>query len=53
MNGFCSFEVDAGGNVELRYRDWRGHERCVVKFGRQANGSLQLSAPVEEHLGNH
>src|SRR2546428_7115663 len=32
MNGFCSFEIQPGGGVELHYRDWRGHERCIAKF---------------------
>jgi len=43
MNGFCSFEIEPNGDVELRYLDWRGQERCTVRFGRQPNGRLQLS----------
>ncbi len=31
----------------LRYRDWRGHDRCVARFAQQADGSLRLAAPIE------
>ena len=48
MKGFCSFEIQPGGGVELHYRDWRGHERCIAKFAKQANGSLLLAGPVED-----
>ncbi len=48
MNGFCSFEIEPTGDVALRYRDWRGHERCIVKFSKHADGALEVSAPVED-----
>lgn len=48
MNGFCSFEIEPDGGVELHYRDWRGHERSIAKFSKQPNGSLLLAGPVED-----
>jgi hypothetical protein len=42
MNGFCSFEIASDGGVELHFRDGRGHERCVAKFAKAADGALQL-----------
>jgi hypothetical protein len=48
MNGFCSFEIQPGGSVELHYRDWRGHERCIARFAKQANGSLLLTGAIDD-----
>jgi hypothetical protein len=41
MNGFCALEIGADGGVELHYRDWRGHERCVANFVQDPSGALQ------------
>lgn len=41
MNGFCAFEIDADGNVALRYLDWRGQERHLARFAKQPNGTLR------------
>lgn len=49
MNGFCSFEIDTTGAVDLHYRDWRGHERCVAQFARQPDGTLMLAGSVVDH----
>jgi hypothetical protein len=49
MNGFCSFEIEANGDVELRYIDWRGQERCTARFKKQSNGRLQLSGGAVDH----
>jgi hypothetical protein len=53
MNGFCSFEIDPDGSVELHYRDWRGGERCIARFAKQADGSLRLAAAVEDLSGTN
>jgi len=52
MNGFCALEIVPNGDIELHYRDWRGADRCDVRFAKQANGSVQLAA-LEDHVANH
>ncbi len=48
MNGFCALEVDAAGAIRLRYRDWRGHDRCIVHLARSADGSVVIDGPVQD-----
>jgi hypothetical protein len=43
MNGFCAFEIAPNGDIDLRYLDWRSHERCRAHFTRAPDGTVALT----------
>jgi hypothetical protein len=42
-NGFATLEAAAGGNIVLRFVDWRARTRCTVTFARKAGGRLEVA----------
>lgn len=51
MNGYCALEIDTDGAVQLAYTDWRGKQRCIARFAKEADGALRLAGPVEDRTG--